>query len=92
MSRNHVGEQTRWRMTRAIILARDRRTCRKCGKYWGKLEVDHIKPLHQGGARWASGNLQTLCVGCHIEKTRAENRRTDIAGRADWLRRMDRWR
>ena len=26
-----------------------------------------------GGSRWDEGNLQALCVKCHIAKTRREN-------------------
>ena len=39
----------------------------------GRLEVDHIQPWHRGGSHDLE-NLQTLCRGCHIEKTRRENR------------------
>ena len=37
------------------------------------MEVDHVQPLANGGAMYAVGNLQTLCRGCHIRKTRIEN-------------------
>lgn len=34
-------------------------------------EVDHIVPLHKGGAdKWH--NLQGLCHDCHEDKTRAD--------------------
>ena len=36
--------------------------------------MDHKIPMSQGGhSRMATVNLQALCVGCHIEKTRIEN-------------------
>lgn len=57
--------------------------CAKCDRltdYPHGFEVDHIVPLHQGGADDDS-NLQLLCVhrtgpgrkfGCHEDKTRAD--------------------
>ena len=38
------------------------------------MEVDHVKPVTDGGEELDLVNLQTLCVRCHIEKTREENR------------------
>lgn len=73
--RRHPGHGTtgrRWRKLRVVVLERDGYRCRECGKA-GALEVDHVVPLHQGGAVWALGNLQALCRGCHIAKTRREN-------------------
>ena len=40
----------------------------------GRLEVDHLVPLEDGGDPWSESNLQALCRGCHIAKTAAENR------------------
>ena len=43
-----------------------------CGRA-GRLEVDHvIGRWRTGGDPYALTNLQTLCRGCHIAKTRAE--------------------
>ena len=53
------------------LLDRDAWTCTACGKA-GRLEVDHIKPLENGGAVYGLGNLQALCRSCHISKTRGE--------------------
>ena len=50
----------------------------------GRLEVDHIIPLDLGGAPWALSNVQVLCVGCHIAKTRAENTRPPSAEKTAW--------
>lgn len=47
-----------------------------------RLEVDHITPISKGGHPFDPMNLQTLCEGCHKEKTaeeagqRAERRAT----------------
>lgn len=57
----------RWRTLRLAIFDRDGYRCRACGKA-GRLECDHKKPLHEGGAQWDPANLQTLCRGCHIAK------------------------
>jgi 5-methylcytosine-specific restriction protein A len=35
------------------------------------VELDHIKPLHQGG-KDTPDNRQGLCAECHIEKSKAE--------------------
>ena len=58
--------------------------CAVCGRY-GR-EVDHIRPLHKGGHPWAESNLQCLCRGCHIAKTRAENRRERTPAERAWYR------
>jgi len=60
-----------WPAVRAKVLKRDGHRCRQCGKA-GRLEVDHVRPLKEGGARFDMANLQTLCRGCHIQKTRTE--------------------
>ena len=38
-------------------------------------EVDHIKEIRDGGARYAVSNLQALCHRCHMAKTAIERRR-----------------
>lgn len=80
MSRNHRAlSGPRWRRLRRRILERDSFRCRKCRRWGG--EVDHIVPLARGGARYDPENLQTLCSGCHIRKTRGENRSETPAAR-----------
>ncbi|MDC8992498.1 HNH endonuclease signature motif containing protein [Mycobacterium marinum] len=37
--------------------------------------VDHIKPLAEGGDQYSWSNLQSLCDAHHKEKTRAEAQR-----------------
>jgi len=44
--------------------------CKLCGK--GATEVDHIRPLAHGGAKYELDNLQSLCKSCHSRKTSAE--------------------
>ncbi|MGW1678515.1 HNH endonuclease [Saccharopolyspora sp. NPDC002376] len=45
--------------------------CRSCGR--PAEQVDHIRPLSQGGAMFDHANAQSLCATCHDHKTRAEN-------------------
>ena len=56
------------------MLDRDGWRCRQCGRA-GRLEVDHIVPLEDGGAAYDLDNLQVLDRGCHIRKTALENRK-----------------
>ena len=62
----------RWRRLRLRVLRRDFYRCRECGLA-GVLEVDHIRALADGGDEFDPANLQALCRGCHIAKTRREN-------------------
>ena len=55
-----------WARVRRTVLERDDYRCRTCGR-GGRMEVDHIRPLHLGGAWYDLVNLQ-----CHVAKTRAE--------------------
>ena len=63
---------TRWRRVRLQVLDRDGWACVRCGRK-GRIEVDHKKPLEEGGEMYSLSNLAALCRGCHIEKTRQEN-------------------
>ena len=73
MSRLHRQTHNRtWARIRREVLDRDGWRCQACGKP-GRLEVDHILPLHLGGTN-DLGNLQALCRGCHISKSSAERR------------------
>jgi 5-methylcytosine-specific restriction endonuclease McrA len=62
-----------WDAARTYAIHRDRFTCRACGRRCrvAQLEVDHIVEIARGGAPLDPANLQTLCRGCHREKTRA---------------------
>ena len=65
-----------WRFVRAEVLRRDGWTCRAC-KRRTATEVDHVVPLHLGGAALDPNNLQAICRGCHAAKTASENRAPD---------------
>ena len=62
-----------WRKVRLQMLDRDSWRCQKCGKT-GRLEVDHIKPLEDGGEMYDARNLRSLCRFCHFDKSRSERR------------------
>ncbi len=62
---------------RERILWRDQFTCRVCGREWldtARLIVDHVVPLHLGGAE-SDENRQTLCLEpCHRLKSEREEK------------------
>ena len=76
----------RWQVVRRRALDRDGWRCVQCGKA-GRLEVDHILRVEDGGAPYDLANLQTLCRGCHVAKTNAE--RGVIPLPADWTALVD---
>lgn len=56
-----------WSWTKNKALIRDAFRCKKCQSSQN-LSVDHVVNRSQGGTH-AMGNLQTLCMTCHQEKT-----------------------
>ena len=63
-----------WKLTkiRERILLRDEYTCRVCGRVSVDLIIDHIVPLHLGGAE-SDANRQAICQEpCHRLKTEKE--------------------
>ena len=71
--RNHpaVKDPRRWRRLRRRILDRDGWRCRECGRA-GRLEVDHVKRVQDGGAWWDEANLWALCRNHHFRKSARE--------------------
>ena len=69
-----LANPRRWAVVRRAILVRDGYRCRACGKA-GRLEVDHIIPVAQGGDWWDATGLQALCRNCHFSKSASERRR-----------------
>ena len=49
--------------------------CLKIGKRSKAIIVDHIVPVKQGGDRFDSSNLQSLCWSCHSRKSIKEGSR-----------------
>lgn len=75
LRRGKVGRRIydlqRWKITRKLQLAIEP-LCRRCaerGEYTAAGEVDHIKPIEEGGDPWKWENLQSLCHACHSAKT-----------------------
>ena len=66
-----IYRSARWRTIREFVLARDGFACNRCNRRSG-LEVDHRLPISQGGHPWDPANLQVLCRGHHITKTKEE--------------------
>lgn len=64
------GETDRWRTARRWLEERYGMPLWSPGMF----EVDHIEPIDKGGHKFDERNLQTLCKGCHAEKTAEQNR------------------
>lgn len=68
---------SRWKRIRLEHLAEEP-LCRMCcnqERVTLANEVDHIKPLWEGGREYDRDNLQSLCSSCHIIKTTEEAKR-----------------
>ena len=73
MSRHHLRLNKRqWARVRRAALDRDNWRCCHCGRL-GRLEVDHVRRIEDGGELYELRNLQTLCRDCHRRKTAGEN-------------------
>ena len=71
----------RWARVRLAVLDRDNWKCTSCGKIAGglkgRMEVDHIVSLADGGPMYDMDNLATLCRDpCHFNKTALERGQT----------------
>lgn len=64
-----VYNSKRWRLLRRAVLFDDP-LCRECGRI--ATDVDHVKPIEDGGAPFDRENCQPLCASCHSRKTRRE--------------------
>ena len=59
-----------WRQVRYRAFRRDGWCCVKCGRR--AREVDHMKPISEGGSEFDVNNCQSLCRSCHMQKTMGE--------------------
>ena len=66
-------DRKRWNRLRLKMLDAAGWRCKICHKA-GRMEMDHVQPVSQGGKWWSEGNLQILCRPCHFQKTGTENR------------------
>lgn len=62
---------SQWMKIRQKTLVAGSFTCVDCGRVHSSNEVDHDKPLEQGGSNDPS-NLVVRCEDCHKAKTRRE--------------------
>ena len=76
MARSELNSK-RWQLLRLHVFERDNWRCVECSKA-GRLECDHIVPMHKGGDTWDMSNLQTLCRACHFAKSSDENRKVPL--------------
>src|SRR5688572_3546638 len=60
--------------------------CQYCrhGRLTIAREVDHVKPINQGGDPWDMSNLRSTCSPCHASKTR----NTDVLGKPHTTRKQ----
>lgn len=64
-----------WEGIAAMPLSQRRARAESLGFPWHRVQAgslwdaDHVVPVAEGGGECDLGNLQTLCVGCHAEKT-----------------------
>lgn len=72
--RRKLYRRSRWQKLRLEVFRRDGYRCVQCGKP-GRLECDHKVPYNEFTTVEEFHNidaLQTLCRGCHINKTALE--------------------
>lgn len=75
-----IYDKREWRRVREVVLARDKRTCRKCGKIAGAMEVHHY--VRGGGSDpMDPEGCITICRTCHFLETVGERREH---GRKQW--------
>ncbi len=75
-------QSANWRRLRANFL-RLHPLCRVCARKEQTVPakvVDHIVPIKDGGGRFDTANLQSLCVSCHNRKTASESWRRTAGG------------
>jgi len=66
-----VYDSARWSKLRELVLGAEP-ICSTSGCFRSATELDHVKPIDQGGDVWDRANLQGLCARHHGQKTRGE--------------------
>lgn len=68
-----------WKDIKQLVLVRDNFRCVRCNKVIGISKqdhvTDHIKELKDGGNKYDTNNLQSLCYKCHYVKTQEEKKK-----------------
>ena len=70
-------------LRRKQVFNRDQYRCRQCGKP-GRLEADHVTPLSRNGDAWDLSNIQSLCIECHLVKSKLERAVPQSESRKAW--------
>ena len=71
MNNGRIYNLKRWKLLRLDYLA-SHPFCEMCGIGLSS-EVDHIKPINEGGDPWDESNFQALCHSCHSVKTASKD-------------------
>ncbi|MEV8396095.1 HNH endonuclease [Streptomyces sp. NPDC057596] len=81
----------RWRTLKRRVTARDNGCCYRCGIEQPDREddpdgehqhqLDHVRPISEGGAVEDLDNLGLICLDCHEVKSKAEAARANRARR-----------
>ena len=83
----------RYQRARAAFLAANPlcMECERRGIVTAAAELDHVEPVHLGGAFWDSENWAALCRDCHRTKTEAERRgpRVETPEQQAWRERVE---
>lgn len=69
-------------IVRQEVFKRDQGYCYNCGVFDDKWQVDHIKPVAEGGSACTINNFQTLCLECHKNKSYIASQRNAISSQA----------
>jgi len=67
-----IYDSSRWRYQLRPMKLRKTPFCEYCMILTEAKEVDHIKPISEGGDPFDLDNLQSLCVSCHARKSAKE--------------------
>ena len=60
-----------WKALRKAVIAERGKRCQRCSKQGGRVYLDHVVELRDGGAKLDRANVQVLCASCHTAKTAA---------------------
>jgi len=69
---------------RDAIIKSQNGVCKCCKKESNKFQIDHIRPLANGGTNDIN-NLQALCLGCHREKCMEEKLNCEYIKVCDYI-------
>ena len=75
MGRHHRRHYRKYRTIRSRLLKKHPFCviCLKSGVHRLADEMDHIRPLDEGGSLLDPDNLRGLCVECHVHRHRPKN-------------------